>query len=354
MTVRTFRVTLVLAAVAALAVAAPAAQAKTRVVKPGHSIQAKINHSKPGDTVLVKPGTYAQSLAITKNRITLRGKGVTLTEPANAPNTQCNGGGAVTGICVTGQGDFNAGTVSKYVNRVRILGIRVKGFSGDGIFAFGASRLTVSHVKLRKNKGYGVFALVSKRTRYLHNSASGNGDAGFYLGDSPSANAIVAGNRSVGNAMGVLFRHAKGADIHNNVLDGNCAGVIVLADAPGPAGKVDVHHNKVRKNNRSCPGESGGEPPLSGVGIALSGAFGSKVRSNVVKGNKPSATVDESGGILVLRGDGGTAPKNNTISRNLATGNTPADIHWDGSGTGNKFKKNRCNTSDPSGLCTKP
>ena len=49
---------------------------------------------------------------------------------------------------------------------------------------------------------------------------------------------------------------------------------------------------------------------------------------------------------------GGTNPAHDLIARNFAFGNVPADIHWDGTGGQNRFKGNRCDTSQPSGFCT--
>jgi hypothetical protein len=39
------------------------------------------------------------------------------------------------------------------------------------------------------------------------------------------------------------------------------------------------------------------------------------------------------------------------IKRNDAHKNSPADIVWDRKGTGNRFRLNHCDTSQPSGLC---
>src|SRR5436190_20404157 len=99
------------AALACLVTAGPA-QATVRHVHEGQSIQAAIDASSPGDTVFVHRGTYRESLQIDKDRITLRGKRARLLQPAHPGPTLCNQSGDVTGICVVGQGDPNAGTVS--------------------------------------------------------------------------------------------------------------------------------------------------------------------------------------------------------------------------------------------------
>ena len=39
------------------------------------------------------------------------------------------------------------------------------------------------------------------------------------------------------------------------------------------------------------------------------------------------------------------------MSRNVAFHNKPADIVWDQTGTGNRFRRNLCAVSMPSGIC---
>jgi hypothetical protein len=138
-----------------------------------------------------------------------------------------------------------------------------------------------------------------------------------------------------------------------NRLVGNCAGLLALADAPGPAGNFQIAHNRVLQNNKACPGEpQEDEPPLSGLGIALLGAFDTSVSHNDVRGNQPSGASFLSGGIVVAEAaPGGTAPQNNVVSHNKAFDNLPFDLFWDGTGSV-AFTKNHCGTSDPDGLCS--
>ena len=245
-------------------------------------------------------------------------------------------------------------TVNKTVNGVTIFGITVKGFSGNGILGFATKNLTVSHTHLLKNGSYGVFSNTSSGTRYLSNVSSGNRAPGLYIGDSPQAHASVIGNRSVNNTgEGLLARDADFGIVRDNVFAGNCAGILVLADSPGPATDWKVTDNTVRKNNNACAGDPAeGEPPLSGIGIALLGAANTSVANNSVtdnsKGSNPSAV---SGGILVMTLPGGsTARKNDTIKDNHLSGNSPVDLFWDMTGTA-KFTANHCKTPSPAGLC---
>jgi parallel beta-helix repeat protein len=340
------------AAVLGLVVAAPA-QAKTISVQPGQSIQAAINAAKSGDTVRLAPGVYRQSLLITTSGLTLSGRRATLTEPGTAPKIPCNMGGKAVGVCVVGKGDFQKGTVTKRVKNVRITGLRIRGFAAEGVFAFGTRNLRVDHSRLSKNGGYGAFSLVGKGTVFANDVATRNAAPGLYVGDSPGANAVIRRNRSTKNhGEGILLRHATGGTVSNNVLSGNCAGLFVLADAPGPAGGFTIRKNTVTKNTRSCAGDPGeGEPPVSGVGVGLLGAFKTTVAGNTVNGNAPSGPSLVSGGIVVMAGSQGTAPKNDVVKNNSADANKPSDLFWDGKGSAS-FSKNLCRTSTPTGLCT--
>jgi parallel beta-helix repeat protein len=335
-----------------LAVAAPA-EAKTIRVQPGQSIQAALNAAKPGDTVRLEPGVYRQSLLIKTSGVTLSGRRATLTEPGTTPKIPCNMGGKAVGVCVVGKGDFQKGTVTKRVKNVRITGLRIRGFAAEGVFGFGTRNLRVDHSRLSKNGGYGAFSLAGKGTVYANDVASRNAAPGLYVGDSPGANAVIRRNRSTkNNGEGILLRNATGGTVSNNVLSGNCAGLFVLADAPGPAGGFTIRKNTVTKNTRSCPGDpADNEPPVSGVGIGLLGAFKTTVAGNNVKGNAPSGPSLVSGGIVAVSGPQKTAPKNDVVKGNNADANKPFDLLWDGTGSVS-FSKNLCRTSSPTGLCT--
>ncbi|OLE37011.1 MAG: hypothetical protein AUG48_05715 [Actinobacteria bacterium 13_1_20CM_3_68_9] len=188
----------------------------------------------------------------------------------------------------------------------------------------------------------------------MNNLAKNAGEAGFYIGDSPHAKAVLKGNTARHNgAFGYFFRDsAHGLAVHNRASR-NCLGFGVIdTGAPGGARKWNLRNNRAIKNNRACP--AGGEgPPVSGLGIGLSGARHTRVRGNVVRGNRPNGASAFSGGILLASAtsSGGSNEAHVTIARNRAHRNKPADLIWDGKGKGNKFRNNRCGSSQPGGLC---
>ncbi|WP_369696818.1 hypothetical protein [Streptomyces sp. XD-27] len=79
-----------------LPAAAAEAPRRTHIVRPGQSIQEAVDDARPGDTVLVMPGTYRQSVQISDSDITLRGVGRgTVLKPGTVHTSQdADAGGA--------------------------------------------------------------------------------------------------------------------------------------------------------------------------------------------------------------------------------------------------------------------
>ena len=335
-----------------LSVVAGSAQAATKVVGPGDSIQAAVDAASPGDTIVVV-GLHRENVAITTDGITLRGQGAVL-EPAATPTQNAcfdpSTPADVNGICVLGEINFDTGEVLREVRDVTVSGFTIRGFSDSGIVAVGAHDATFKNNVADDNDEYGITAFASTGTRMLFNRSSGGGEAGFYIGDSPNADATLLGNESFDNLFGVLIRNASHGNVVGNSLHGNCDGAVVLADLPGPAGLFQLSGNRVTDNTKACAAGEDIPFPLSGVGVGLLGATGVTLTGNLITGNVPSADTAFQGGVVVTTGLGGTPPTNNHVHGNTILNNEP-DLFWDGSGTGNAFQGNRCQTSSQAGLC---
>src|SRR4051794_17295372 len=135
-----------------------------------------------------------------------------------------------------------------------------------------------------------------------------------------------------------------------------CVGSIYLDSDLGPAPTRFwvARRNRYIANNRACSaGEEAGPTPVSGIGVAIVGAGHVRLIRNVSNDNVPSLSGALSGGIVVMSGaSGGPAAATHTLTaRNGAPRNAPADIVWDGTGSNNRFRRNRCGTSTPDGFC---
>ena len=329
------------------------------VVSPGQSIQRAVNHAHPGDTILVRPGVYRQTVQIRKNGITLRGSGdslhgTVLRPPHRRPHTVCRSAFGVTGVCILAKKiDVTTGRVFKRVRNDTVTGLYVAGFPDNGVFGYGTDGLTVTNVTAVNDGGYGISRFVSRRTLFADDVAIGNDEAGFYVGDSPHADTVVRDNIAIGNQFGIFVRHARHVTVFHNLATRNCQGILVLDDGQrGGAGNAVITDNTVLRNNKFCKKSEDTPVSIRGGGILLLGATFSLVAHNEVTRNHGRQV--NSGGIVVLSAKKlthGHNPRHDTILGNVAFHNRPADLIWDGRGTGIHFVANHCGRSRPMGLC---
>jgi hypothetical protein len=329
------------------------------VVGPGQSIQAAVDRASPGDTVLVRRGVYHQSVQIRTNGITLRGSGdfrggTVIEPPASFPKTLCKAAFGPTGVCILAK-KVNAmtGAVITPVRADTVTGLLVAGFPANGVFGYGTTGLRVTRVVAANDGGYGISRFVSTGTLFANDTAIGNHEAGFYVGDSPDADTVVRDDVAVGNQFGIFIRHAREVLVTDNHVRGNCQGILVLDDGqPGGAGNAIIRNNSVSKNNKFCPAHGDTPVATQGGGILLLGATRTLVTHNTVAGN--SGKQINSGGILVVSAKPltkGSDPNFDTVAFNSAFRDHPADLLWDHTGVHVTFRGNHCGTSVPSGLC---
>ncbi len=344
-------VSLAVVTAAVIATGAASASATAIQVFHGDSLQAAVDSAHRGDTIVVHRGIFRGGAKIKKNQLTLRGAGDSKRGTVIKPGRHNSCGGGSAGICI---GNRNSGGHPVPTVGTKVTGFRVQGFRDFGAIAFNASRTTFRNDTFVRNDEYGAAAFSSKRTRFVNNVAMDGAEAGFYIGDSPHANAVLRNNVARHNgSFGFFLRDSSHARAVHNKAVRNCLGVgLINTGEPGGVHDWRVKRNHVLRNQRRCAGEEGG-PPISGTGIALLGATHDVVRANVVEGNRPSGAGAFPGGIVLASSVpfGGSNAAHNRIVANRARHNQPGDIVWDGKGKGNRFKRNRCQTSQPGGLC---
>jgi parallel beta-helix repeat protein len=198
----------------------------------------------------------------------------------------------------------------------------------------------------------GVFVENSTGTKILSNDMSRSGYAGIFMVGPKPANAKVVGNNISGGAWGIDVVDTKRGSFAGNNIHDNCFGMYFEAFESQPVDDFEVKGNTVENNTHSCRAAQFGAN-FSGIGIALLGASGMEVTGNQISGNVPSGPTAVSGGVVVSTDPffgGTTKPTNNSVIGNHFGPNKP-DIFWDGSGSGNRFLGNLCDTSVPSRLC---
>ncbi|MFF3929697.1 right-handed parallel beta-helix repeat-containing protein [Streptomyces hirsutus] len=334
-----------------------AARPTVHRVQPGASIQKAVDAAKPGDTVVLSPGTYKESVDLTTSDVTLRGSGahrtVLVPDTVLVPGTDAERGACAEaghGICVTG-------TDKVPLRGVTVRSLTLRGFTGNGLWATGTDRLRVQGVTAERNGKWGIAEERSVRSVLSHNVVEENGDAGLFLagttdteeGARDARKTVIRHNRMLGNRVGVIVRRLRNLTVDRNEATGNCAAVFVVGDESKPvAGDLRVTRNHLRANNKHCAATPG-LPFLRGTGVVLTGAEDTLVAGNRIENNKGTSPL--SGGIVLFKSLMGAANERSTVRDNLVTGNSPADLADRDTATTNTFRGNTCTLSEPAGLC---
>jgi parallel beta-helix repeat protein len=342
---------LLLAAAVAF-VAAPTAIAENVVAL--SSIQAAVDAASPGDTVIVPPGRYHESVTIGKSRITVRGsRGAVL-----------DASGFAVGIRAAA-GPGGPGCSSPTLSDITIDGLRIENASFTGVLLRGVDDFGVRDSVYTGNEEYAIFPICSQNGTIDGNDVEGTDDAAIYVGN--SHDVVVERNHATDSTVGIEIENSTGIVVRGNTAIGNTSGIVTFV-LPGLAVPVTedvlIERNVVMHNNRPnpvLPNEDVVGLIPAGTGILTVGADRVSVRQNRVVGN-------DSGGIAVIslpfpnpdaRVD--PFPDNNRVVGNvaLANGRSPdllrspfpgADLIYDGSGSGTCFADNLFATSIPPAL----
>jgi parallel beta-helix repeat protein len=332
--------------------AAPAANADD--VEVISSIQAAVDAAEPGDTVVVPPGRYHETVTIAKNGITIRGsRGAVL-----------DASGFSVGIRAAA-GPGGPGCPPATLTNLTIDGLRIENASFTGVLLRGVEGFAIRDGVYTGNEEYANFPICSRNGLIEDNDVEGTDDAAIYVGN--SHDVVVERNHATDSTVGIEIENSTGIVVRGNTTVGNTSGIVtfVLPRLAVPVTEdVLIERNIVMHNNRPnpvLPSEDVVGLIPTGTGILTVGADRVLVRENRVVGN-------DSGGIAVIalpfpnpdpRVD--PFPDGNEARANvaLANGTNPdplrspfpgADLIYDGSGSGTCFADNIYGTSFPTPL----
>jgi parallel beta-helix repeat protein len=262
----------------ALALAHPASAA-THCVKPGGgsgctaTISAAVAAANPGDTIFVRPGTYAETVRITKP-LSLVG--------AEQASTIINAAGFANGVLVDGYSTTG-------LAHVLVTGFTIKNAGAEGVFVTNASDVSVT------------------ANRLMHNDrALVNGSCTLIVPpDTPAGEDFDCGEAI----------HLSGVDhstVASNLVEDNSGGILISDDS-GPTHDNLITDNTVRRNAFDC-----GITLASHNPVAPNGVFHNTIAANDVRENGLSG---EGAGVGLFTPAPGTATYGNVVVGNTLVGN---------------------------------
>ncbi|MFB7669538.1 right-handed parallel beta-helix repeat-containing protein [Kitasatospora sp. NPDC056138] len=322
-----------------------------RVPEDFPTVQQAVDVARAGEMVLIGPGTYRESVHVTRPRVVVRG---------TDRNTVVLDGGLrlVNGVTVTGAGSVVENlTVHGYLaNGVLFTGVtdeklQQHGAGGSAYDPLDTARFPAvqgfraTRVTAYGNGLYGIYAFDARGGVIEDSYASGQADSGIYVGQCKPCDTVVRGNTIERNAVGIELTNASdGLSVLGNRVVGNRVGVTVNSndlEALSPQHGALIAGNVVADNNAAdTPEQADGG---FGIGIGIGGGTGNRVQRNLVRGNQAA-------GVVV------TDPSGHPASGNRVEGNRTEDNGTDlvlaSADPGNCFTGNRPATQSPDGLET--
>jgi parallel beta-helix repeat protein len=328
-----FRPLCVALGVAVFAISSAASAAVHRVF-PGDAgaIQAAIDKAKPGDTILVEPGTYEfappameagkyyYGLRIKTNNLRLIGKVVpgqgeagkvrlvydAPVDPYNNPRAADVGAGIYAAPDVSLPGDQTKRSCDPDVSADSALGLLckanslkdfyVRGFTVEGFPRNGIQTRWVEGFEFIRNESVnnlnnGIYPTLSANGLVQQNVSYGSLDTAMWVAG--SENVRVIGNEVFGSVIGFEITVSNNVWVTQNKIYDNTVGIGLFH--PNGAGNPPlpvmanwvIEHNEVRDNNRpneAVPGTFQSSLP-PGIGILLAGVSDHVIAKNTVADN---------------------------------------------------------------------
>jgi len=280
------------------------------------TINAAVTAAVAGDTILVSPGTYNESVAIAKDNLTLisvAGAASTIiTNAADAIVITDGDNLRIEGFTLTstatGSGISVDAAASGIITNNIVTGIVAADQAGIGLWV--SPSFEVSHNVINNNNSVGIMVmLTTAETNLIHDNQIEDNPVGIEIFLNNSPNIAVYNNDVATCEVGIaVVTNTSSVSVHNNSLHDNVGGLPAASGIyVSSVGGAQVHANKVYQNTNTAA-----------AGIMLT-SENSAIFNNFVSEN--SATRGLGGGIVSVSNS--SPIFNNTIVNNTATGGAP-------------------------------
>lgn len=243
----------------------------TITVEAGGSIQEAVKTAEPGTTIVIKPGTYNETVYIDKDNIRLIGLIVKGERPR-----------------LDGLGKLNDAILYSG-NNIVVENLSITGYKGNGIMGQAGNNFEIRNNVIADTGVYGIFPQLGKNGVVEHNVVSGIEDAAIYIG--MSDNIQVSHNDVFDSVAGIEIENSRHAIVENNVVYNNTGGILAFV-TPGLPIKttydVIIRNNFIAGNNHpnfGAPGSTVAGIP-AGTGVLIMAADQVVIEDNIIKDNK--------------------------------------------------------------------
>jgi hypothetical protein len=322
------------------------------------TIQAAVDSASARDLVLVEPGVYNEEVEINDtDRLTIRG-----TDREE--------------VVLDGEFERYNGIVAT-TDGVVVENLTVRNYNGNGVYwlstdvsspvrGYRGSYITADHIGV-----YAIYARNAEQGRFEHCYASGCKDAGYYIGESQPARAVITDCIAEYNAMGYSGTNAGGdLVIKESTWRQNMCGIVpntLDSQAGAPqghiAGGIRVENNHIHDNNRLDVPAIANAYAVYGTGVAVAGGQQNDICENTIENQAKYGVVvfpmitDTSATALPMRlfrayapllsDDHVYPPEDNAVMDNEISGSGRVDLALAAPADGNAFDGNDAGGTRP-------